>query len=134
MKKIKENISKVVFVTALPVLLGTTMVFAGTSYSGYNTTVGRLNGNGYTGYQTKATSGANGNLSSSSVGGGYLVDVRMQESNGTAGAWTRNVKSQSERDLDGNVNHKKGDKIRLQFSNDFDTPVAVQVSGSWRSN
>lgn len=134
MKKFKNNIYKVVFAAALPVLLGTTMVFAGTSYLGYNTTVGKFNGNGYTGYQTKAISGANGNLHSSSVGGGYNVDVRMQKSNGTAGEWSRNVKSGSKRDLDGNVNHKKGDKIRLQFSNDFDTPVAVQVSGSWRSN
>ncbi|MBM0046202.1 hypothetical protein JNO63_03755 [Anaerococcus sp. mt242] len=86
------------------------MVFAGTSYSGYNTTVGRFNRNEYTVYQTEATSGANGNLSFYSVGGGYLVDVRIQESNGTAGVWSRNVKSGSNRDVDGNVNHKKGIK------------------------
>lgn len=134
MNRINKKLRGLLSVVAIPVLLGTTMVFAGSSYIGYNTTVGRLNGNGYTGYQTKSTSGANGNLSSSLVGGRYFVDVRMQESNGTAGAWARDVRSGSYRDLDGNVNHRRGDSIRLQFSNDFDTPVAVQVSGSWRSN
>ena len=133
MKKIKDSISKVVLAAAIPVLLGTTMVFAGTSYSNYNTTVGKFNGSGYTGYQTKSTGGANANLFSNFVGGGYAVDVRMQSSNGTGGEWTRQIKT-GYYPVDGHVNHRVGNSVRLQFSNNFYTPVAVQVSGSWRSN
>lgn len=43
-------------------------VYAGSAYLEYNTTVGRLNGNGYTGYQTKEISGANTQLYAHSVG------------------------------------------------------------------
>ena len=32
--------------------------YAGTSYEGYSTTVGKLNGNGYTSYQKKSATGA----------------------------------------------------------------------------
>ena len=63
--------------------------FAGNSFTGYNTVVGKVNGNGYSTTQTKATSGANGRVKSATVGGNYTVDVRMQKSDGTAsGAWT----------------------------------------------
>lgn len=36
--------------------------------------------------------------------------------------------------LPGNSKHTKGNSIRVQFSNDWDTPVNVQVSGRWKSN
>lgn len=128
-----KNIKNVLAICAV-LTLGSTMVYAGTSYKTYSTTVGRFNGNGYTAYQTKSISGANGGLSSHNVGADYVVDVRMQEDDGTAGSWTRNVDDNSYYDLDGNVNHKQGDYIRLHFSNDWNTPVAVQVDGSWKSN
>lgn len=114
--------------------IGSSMVYAGTSYSSYNTTVGRFNGSGYTGYQTKTTSGANGNLRSKSVGGSYVVDARMIESNGTAASWRRNITDNKNYALDGHYSHKKGDRVRVQFSNDLTTPVNVQVTGSWKSN
>lgn len=72
-------------------ILGISTVQAGTASSGYNTTVGKLNGKGYTGYQTKSISGANGHLKSKKVGGDYFVDARMINSNGTAGGWRRNI-------------------------------------------
>lgn len=115
-------------------VFGSTMVYAGTSYVGYSTTVGRFNGSGYTSYQTKSISGANGGLSSGSVGADYVVDARMQEYDGPAGAWTRDVDDNTYYDLDGHVEHKSGDSVRVQFSNDWNTPVQVQVSGSWKSN
>jgi len=93
-----------------------------------------FNGNGYTAYQTKSTSGANGELSSGNVGGDYVVDARMQENDGTAGSWTRNVDDNTDYYLDGHISHVRGDYVRVQFSNDWNTAVSVQVDGSWRSN
>lgn len=104
---------------------------AGTSYSYYSTTVGKYNGSGYTNYQTKATSGAYGHLDSRSVGGSYTVDARMQASYGT-GDWVRSVTDNDFRYLPNNV--PNGYSARVQFSNDWNTPVDVQVTGYWRSN
>ncbi|RFA32138.1 hypothetical protein CAI16_18980 [Virgibacillus dokdonensis] len=104
---------------------------AGTSYSSYNTTVGKFNGNGYTGYQTKSSSGTYGDLRSNTVGGNYVVDARMQASSGT-GSWVRNVTDNDTRSLPNSV--ARGSSARVQFSNDLTTPVNVQVTGSWRSN
>ncbi|MDO4779354.1 MAG: hypothetical protein Q4A42_07340 [Tissierellia bacterium] len=129
MKKIKTLLA-----LCMVVILGSSMVYAGTSYSDYSTTVGRFNGNGYTSYQTKSISGANGDLYSSSVGADYVVDARMQESDGTAGSWTRDVTDSTNYELDGHVNHSSGDSVRVHFSNDWNTTVNVQVTGSWRSN
>lgn len=120
--------------TCTVLAMGVTMVYAGTTYESYSTTVGRVNGSGYTDYQSKTTNGANGDLSSTYVGGDYTVDARMQEDDGTAGAWTRDVDDNERRDLDGHVDHKAWDSVRVQFSNDFFTFVNVQVKGKWRSN
>ena len=69
--------------SAAALALGGVSAYAGTTYTSYNTTVGMLNGNGYTGYQTKTTSSAAGNLRSGTVGGSHVVDARMQASSGT---------------------------------------------------
>jgi hypothetical protein len=106
-------------------------VEASTSYSSYDTTVGRFNGSGYSGYQTKTTSGAYGNLNSSSVGGSYTVDARMDATTGT-GSWVRSVTDNDTRSLPNSVS--SGNSARVEFSNDLTTPVNVQVTGSWRSN
>lgn len=105
---------------------------AGTTYSSYSTTVGSYNGSGYTSYQTKATSGAYGNLSSSVVGGSYTVDARMTSPSGGTGSWVQSVGDNDSRSLPNSI--AKGSSARVQFSNDLTTPVNVQVSGSWRSN
>lgn len=107
--------------------------FAGTSFSGYNTTVGKFNGSGYSGYQTKSISGANGQIASTSVGGDYVVDVRMNSSKGD-GSWLRNVTDGTNKEVPGNSAQTTGSSVRLQFSNNINTPVDVQVSGSWKSN
>ena len=110
--------------------------FAGNSFTNYNTTVGRINGNGYSGTQVKATSGANGCIKSTSVGGNYTVDVRMQKSDGTAnGSWYRalNDNMNTGYNIDGNSSQKAGNNVRLQFSNNLNTLVDVQVIGSWCS-
>ncbi|WP_243388160.1 hypothetical protein [Bacillus kexueae] len=110
-------------------------VYASTSWKSYSTTVGKYNGSGYTGYDhVKSSSGANGQVKSSSVGGDYVVDVRMQDAQGNSGDWARNLGDNETLTLDGHKNHIKGDSMRLHFSNDWNTPVNVQVSGTWRSD
>lgn len=121
----------------LVLLIASSMVFAGTSYVGYCTTVGRFNGSGYTAYQNKAIAGANGSLYSSLVGADYVVDARMQEVNGNTkinGVWTRDVDDFTYYSLAGHYEFLQGDYVRVQFSNDWCTPVNVQVQGSWLSN
>lgn len=130
----KSKTFKAFLITGILLALGSGSVYAGTGYQSYNTTVAKFNGNGYTGYQTKQINGANGGLSSSSVGGDYLVDARMQELNGPSGLWTRDIDDGHYYELDGHPNHSNGDSIRIQFSNDWNTPVNVQVRGKWRSN
>lgn len=129
MKKSKTKIA--IAGAALGLLLAGGAVQAGTTYSSYSTTVAPFNGSGYTSYQTKSASGTYGNLRSSTVGGSYTVDARMQASSGT-GSWVRSVTDSDTRNLPNSVT--KGSSARVQFSNDATTPVNVQVSGSWRSN
>ena len=82
-----------------------------------------------------ATAGANGDLSSSSVGGNYKVDARMQDAtSGVNGSWTRNVDDSTDYVLYGNASHAKSDSMRVQFSTDITTLVSVQVTGNWKSN
>lgn len=110
-----------------------TAAYASTTYSNYSTTVGRFNGNGYTSYQKKTYDGKNGDIHSENVGGKYKVDVRMQSDNGNGG-WRRDVDDGTKATLPGTGSQTKGTNVRAQFSNDWNTPVAVQVDGSWRCN
>ncbi len=124
----------ILFVAMLLVIGLGTKVYAGTSYVNYNTTVGKFNGSGYGADQTKVTSGANGYIKSTSVGGDYEVDVRELDDDGNAGEWTRNIKDGSEKSVSGHRYTTKGDRVRLEFSNDWNTPVDVQVTGKYKSN
>ncbi len=133
----KNNMFKKVTATILGIgilSMGATAL-AGTTYTSYNTTVPAFIGSGYTGYQTKSTGGANGNLNSTSVGGSYVVDARMQDAtSGVHGPWVRDVTDSTNYVLYSNASHAGGDSMRVEFSNDLLTPVSVQVTGSWRSN
>ncbi|WP_232550247.1 hypothetical protein [Propioniciclava soli] len=108
-----------------------TSAWAGTTFQGYSTTVGKLNGNGYTAYQTKVGAGTAADLRSGTVGADYVVDARLQAAAGTGG-WARDVGDNDTRQLWNSV--QKGASARVQFSNDWNTAVDVQVSGTWRSN
>ena len=128
MKKIAK-----IFLTALVfILLSGTAVLAGTSSTGYKTIVGKLNGYGFSGYQTKTYTGNSGVLYSSLVGGAYVVDVRMDGI--YDGAWVRDVNDYQTRTLPSTSGQTSGSSIRLKFSNDWNTSVDVLVSGSWQSN
>lgn len=72
-------------------ILGSTTAYAGSEYQSYSTTVAPFNGNGYTSYQIKDTIGTAAGLKSETVGGNYTVDVRMIDSDGSAGSWCRDV-------------------------------------------
>jgi len=131
--QIKKRLLNGILTTVAVTAICTSIVYAGTRYEGYNTTVGRLNGSGYTGSQTKVTSGANGMLISKYVGGDYRVDARMID-NDDEGAWEYNIGDWDVRSLDGHKYHAAGDSVRVEFSNDWDTWVNVQVEGNWLSN
>lgn len=106
---------------------------AGNSWQGYDTIVGRLNGSGFTSTQTKAASDRRSNVDVRTVGGSYAVDFRAQRSDGArSSSWVRNVRG----GWSGGVNNtvKRGEAIRIQFSNKLSTPVDVRVTGRWRSN
>lgn len=57
----------------------------------------------------------------------------MQRSDGSnSGAWARDLTDNTGRDLYNSI--AAGARVRVEFSNDFNTTVSVQVSGVWRSN
>ena len=108
-----KKILKGSIITGLIMVMFSTVAFAGTTYSYYNTTVGKFNGSGYSGYQTKVT--------------------RMSSTAGN-GAWLRNVDDGTVAYLDSPVSQVNGCSVRCQFSNDITTPVDVQVTGYWKCN
>lgn len=130
----RKNLRRSLLTAAGAALIGAAgigIAMAGTTNVAYNTTVGASNGSGFTAYQTQATSGASGQLHSTSVGSSYVVDARMDGPSDSD--WIRNVTDNDSRVLTGNDNNS-GDRVRLQLNNDASTPVSVQVSGSWRTN
>lgn len=129
LKQNRRTLATVGVVVALG-LAGAGVAQAGTTNVAYSTTVGASNGSGYTAYQTQSTTGAAAQLHSTTVGGKYVVDARVQGPQN--GAWARNVTDNDSRLLS-NLN-ASGKSVRIQFSNNLNTPVAVQVSGTWRSN
>lgn len=105
---------------------------AGNSYKSFSTTVPRVNGSGYTGYQTKAINDANVQMSSLVVGGSHRVDARAQSGGASASSgWKRNLGDGKNINIKNSI--KKGDSLRLQFSNKVTTLQDVQVEGKWRS-
>lgn len=129
-----NRLTKAAIVTGAVLMLFGGAVSAGTSMVDYSTTVGRFNGSGYTGYQTKASGNDKGYLYSSSVGGKYTVDARMVASSGEKAKWVRDVDDKSSYILPKHNNMNSGKSVRVEFSNDITTPVNVQVEGSWKSN
>lgn len=108
--------------------LGSSVAYA-RNIENFSTTVGRLNGSGYTENLTKVNSNQAAICHNSSIGGGYKMDVRVQRYNGTqSGSWVR-LSSGARISLPNKIGANLS--TRLHFSNDITTPVNVQVSGSW---
>ncbi|MEG0963027.1 MAG: hypothetical protein RSF88_09235 [Lachnospiraceae bacterium] len=131
----KWKVSGIVMVCG--VLLFSTVCSAA-SWKSYSTTVGRLNGSGYTGSQTVSNSASHSAwLDSFTVGGDYVVDARVQGYSGGAykagGPWERDITDDKMYFLYSNseVNFTQG---RVNFSNDVTTPVNVQVTGEFTLN
>jgi len=129
----KKKIVKLLAVTMASVMLFGGMAFAGINFVDYNLTVGRFNGIGDTEAQKKNTTGTDGYIISICVGGDYVVDARMVSSSGN-GNWTRNVTDNQTRMLPGTEKQKKGCSVKARFSNDWNTPVGVNVRGQFMSN
>lgn len=128
----RSFISKVILDSSLLGAIGVgTVEQASHTYTSYSTTVGRLNGSGYTSYQTKSVSGQKADVYLANKGG-YKVDVRTNSRDGSNGAWSRGLTAGSRRQLTNG--HSKGSKVRLHFSNDIMTHVNTQAQGNWRSN
>lgn len=129
-KRVKSALAALMVAATL--LTGAGVAHAGNSFTGYSTSVGAFNGSGYTGGQTKATTNRAGALRSVAVGGRYTVDARMQRTNGdNSGPWVRKVNSGQTRGLPNKLPAQS--RARVHFSNNWSTPVRVQVEGSWRS-
>lgn len=106
---------------------GAVSAWAGSNVTTYNTTVGSRNGYGYTGWRTKAIQNHDVYLLMYSVGGNYVVDLRIDGH--TNMAWSRNVGDNHQLLMDDW--NAVGTSERIQFSNDLSTPVDVQVTGEW---
>lgn len=129
----KKKLIKAGTIASIVGILTGSIAYAGTVASSYGTVVGRFNGCGYSDYQTKASTGKDGYIYSTLVGGKYKVDVRMENSS-ASGEWLRNVTDGTQKAVDAHSKHTKGSQMRLKFSNDITTPVTVQVLGTWKSN
>lgn len=116
----------------LILVVGAGAAMAGNTFTGYDTTVGRVNGNGYSGSQTKASTDDSGDINSSDVGGSYKVDARMESTGGTSlgSSWVRLGDGTSARLPNFFVS---GTSVRVHFSNDTSTLVNVRVRGNWKS-
>lgn len=134
MMKQKKKAS-IVFAALLGVVVMGTTAFAGTTMESYSVTVPAYNGSGYSGTQTKETSGANARAKSTGTGG-YNVDVRQEKKDGSAsGKWFRDLKGTMDTgyNIDGHVDQVHGSTVRLKFSNDLLTSEEVRVTGEWES-
>lgn len=107
--------------------------FGAYTYSGYDAQVGRFNGNGYTGSQSKAAADASAEIVSNQVGGNYNVDACLVSASANIcllSPWVR---------VGDNATYQvsnaagAGAQVRIRFSNDLTTRVNVQVTGKWRA-
>jgi hypothetical protein len=95
----------------------------------YSTTVGRFNGDGYTDGLKKINTNQNAICNSSSVGGDYNVDVRIERTDGSEPSGWERIGDNDRQSIPNSIGADL--YTRLHFSNDATTPVNVQVSGTW---
>lgn len=88
-------------------------------------------GSGYSGSQTKSSTGAQGTIKSGTVGGGYTVMVALQRTDTGEDGTAVRVDDNQTKYLNNEI--EKGKQARLHFTNDLLTRVNVQVSGTFRA-
>lgn len=129
---------KIVKATAIAIgcvsVLATTAL-AGTAKSDYDVIVKKFNGSSYTSSQYKATTGEKGFIYFEFIGGGYVVDCRMEDfTSNSKGAWIQNARQGDSDYLPSTLSQRKGDQMSTYISNELFTPVDVRVYGQWASN
>lgn len=126
-----KKISKVILSAAL-LLTIPTVTYAATSYSTFSLTLPGGNRTASTGLgQTKATSGANGNIIVSTSK--QKFDARQVDEQGNAGSWRRQISAGSNEGLPGHSSQLKGDRMYLNLSSNWNA-TDDSKTGSWRSN
>ncbi len=103
---------------------------ASTSYSTYNTTIGRFGGSGYSGTQTKTIADQDAEVVSSTVGGSYTADVCVAGGSLCIGG-TKTINDGTKVAL-WNLGGQSA-TVRLKFTDGFQW-VNVQVNGKWRAD
>lgn len=136
MTKIWKKIVKVTAVVLGCASLMATTAFAGTYMEDYDVVVRKFNGSSYTGSQYKQTTAKAGNISFEFIGGGYVVDCRMEDfKTDSKGGWLQDVgQSDTVFSLPSNSDQRAGDQMSTYISNELFTPVNVRVYGKWASN
>ncbi|SHX08356.1 Uncharacterised protein [Mycobacteroides abscessus subsp. abscessus] len=128
----KRRVARLLGAAAMGISVMATAAYAGTSYQSFSTTAASFSGKGYTSYQSKTYAGRPADVRTSSVGGNHLVDLSL---NSRDGKWSKVVYDVGDnRHVAINNTFPKGAKVRLVAHNAWNTYVAVQVSGKWRSN
>lgn len=106
---------------------------AGTSFVGYNLDVPKMGGNKLSAQQTKAITDNDGALKSTSVGGGYTMNVCMSTTAGICLPFTsKDIVTGSEVKLPNAF--VAGSKVCAKFTSSWTTIVTVKVKGEWKSN
>lgn len=129
--KATKRLSATVAITAILAGGAGASAWAATTYSSYDTTVGRLGGSGYSGSQTKSSTGAQGTIKSVTVGGGYSLMVALQRTDTGKDGTAVRIDDNQTKFLNNEI--EKGAKARLHFTNDWNTLVNVQADGKFRA-
>lgn len=128
-----QKIRKVFFFLGAFFLLMFTATQAATWYSTFSLSIPGYNGSAATGFgQTKSIGGANGNVEIYNIPGDHRVDIRMEDEQGTNGAWLRQITTGETGTLPGNSNQLPGDLMRMRISTNWNTP-GISANGVWRS-
>lgn len=127
------RMASLVVATAVVLVSTAGAALAGTSYVSYNKVVPKLGGYVLSNAQTKAGTDSTGDLTSTTVGGGYVVNVCMSNKTAVCLPLTsKDISSGSKVKL-ANA-WVSGAQVHAKFTSSWTTLVNVQVTGSWRSN
>lgn len=131
-----RNMKKMAAATALAVVIavGAPMAAsAGTAYTNYSVTIGKLGGNGYTANQTKTGSSTAGNVKVTFVGNNFTVGASMMKSdNSQEGTKRYNLGAGYSATLPNSIASSSSVKMKMWGNPTW--VVAVQADGTWRSN
>lgn len=115
------------------ILLGSaSLAQASTSYSNYNTSIGKYGGAGYSGTQKKAISDQSAQVASSTVGGNYTANACLSgASSSTCVGGTKTINDGTTVSLWNFAG--QGATVRVKFTDGWQW-VNVQVTGKWRAD